>query len=337
LVLIAAIDFGLIKIQPSRKDYRLFPMWPSSVPNFTDMTGNSHWRSLPSLSYPHPEKPLLPNWACAMIAMILPTVVIALFQIRVRCWWDFHTGVFGVWKAIGLGNLWFVILKQTIGGFRPYYLDLCKPDPTQFAYAISGTYFYNWKACTGTGTGFDEQSFAGIVKNSLQSFPSGHTATSFAAATFLSLYMHAKFTSPFFLTGVTRAYYPLWEVWVVLVPLIGASVIAGDLHVDHSHHPEDIIAGALIGIFVGVLSYSTSFQALWDEEKNHLHRFKIVRWDGMVGDVLVTTTGNTIDDPAGSGVERGVQMECQADCGDQLEAIDQVQLGTICCDEEWGY
>jgi undecaprenyl-diphosphatase len=68
-------------------------------------------------------------------------------------------------------------------------------------------------------------------KSSAHSFPSGHTATAFACATVLS------------------AYAPRWRVpFFVLAVLIGFSRIYNGLH-----YPTDVLAGAALGVLVGLL------------------------------------------------------------------------------------
>ncbi len=63
------------------------------------------------------------------------------------------------------------------------------------------------------------------------SFPSGHTATSFAAATVLSVYA------------------PRWRVpFFLLASLIGLSRIYNGMH-----YPTDVLAGAVLGVLVAVV------------------------------------------------------------------------------------
>lgn len=70
------------------------------------------------------------------------------------------------------------------------------------------------------------------VTFAMTSFPSGHTAQSFMAGTFLALYLNAKL-KPFgdFHTS-------FWKMMFVLAPIIGAMFVAGSLVADRvrSHH-----------------------------------------------------------------------------------------------------
>ena len=68
-------------------------------------------------------------------------------------------------------------------------------------------------------------------KSNAHSFPSGHTATAFACATVLS------------------AYAPRWRVpFFVLAVLIAFSRIYNGMH-----YPTDVLAGAVLGVVVGLL------------------------------------------------------------------------------------
>ena len=67
--------------------------------------------------------------------------------------------------------------------------------------------------------------------SSTHSFPSGHTATSFACATVLSFYV-PRLRVPFF----------------VLAALIGLSRVYNAMH-----YPSDVLAGAVLGVLIALL------------------------------------------------------------------------------------
>lgn len=62
---------------------------------------------------------------------------------------------------------------------------------------------------------------------SLQGFPSGHTSSAFAAATFLTLYLNGKLK--------TFADYAsdFWVIIITIIPLILASLVAGAQYTSH--------------------------------------------------------------------------------------------------------
>ena len=119
------------------------------------------------LSYPWIREPI-PTWACGVVVVLVPLLVITLFQLKLRSLWDFHAGLTGTLKAtvssyVQNGFCFNVrmylltvcrtmiatILKHFIGGFRPHFMQVCKPDMTK---AFGGTgqmqTFFNSSACT---------------------------------------------------------------------------------------------------------------------------------------------------------------------------------------------
>lgn len=61
----------------------------------------------------------------------------------------------------------------------------------------------------------------------MQSFPSGHTANSFAAAIFTSLFLNAQ------LKVIADHASTIWALTATIAPLIGASLIAGSVYMSH--------------------------------------------------------------------------------------------------------
>jgi hypothetical protein len=51
------------------------------------------------LLYPK-ENPPIPSWTCGVVNFIIPIVVIAIFQFKIKSVWDFHTGMTGTLKAL---------------------------------------------------------------------------------------------------------------------------------------------------------------------------------------------------------------------------------------------
>lgn len=66
----------------------------------------------------------------------------------------------------------------------------------------------------------------GALVHAMQSFPSGHSGMAFAVGVFLSLYLNAK------LKSFADYHTSFWKVLVVLLPLVGAMLVAGGLMVD---------------------------------------------------------------------------------------------------------
>ena len=77
-----------------------------------------------------------------------------------------------------------------------------------------------------------------LVEGGKLSFPSGHSACSFASGTFAFLQLGLAFQ---------RFYHPL----ILMVTMIFPIVCAGSRYVDGYHHLHDICIGSMIGLFIG--------------------------------------------------------------------------------------
>lgn len=65
-----------------------------------------------------------------------------------------------------------------------------------------------------------------VIKNAVQSYPSGHTGTAFTVMIFLSLYLNAKFKAfADFNTG-------FWKMLAVMSPVMAAIFTSGTLFID---------------------------------------------------------------------------------------------------------
>ena len=98
----------------------------------------------------------------------------------------------------------------------------------------------------------------------MQSFPSGHTATSFFVGTFLALYLNAK------LKAFSDYHTSLWKWVAVMYPLFGSCLIAGTLVVDRNHHVHDILLSMPLGVLVAFLAYRSHYASVFDYRTNHL-------------------------------------------------------------------
>jgi diacylglycerol diphosphate phosphatase/phosphatidate phosphatase len=83
-----------------------------------------------------------------------------------------------------------VILKQYIGGFRPNFLDICRPAIINAVAIGYSREFYPVSVCQGMSPSVQTSNW--WIQYGLQSFPSGHTTSAFSVGLFLSLYINAK-------------------------------------------------------------------------------------------------------------------------------------------------
>jgi diacylglycerol diphosphate phosphatase/phosphatidate phosphatase len=196
----------------------------------------------------------------------------------------------------GIGRSFFcAILKHFVGGFRPYYIEACKPNWTTIVRDLDdGIYQFNATACTGNRRDVDRAyvrvSLRPLLRrvypnaeNSLQAFPSGHAASSFAAAIFLSLYLNAK------LKVFSDHASDFWAFIVVVAPLILASLVSASMYTSHvssrnigtsmanarsddeqQHQAEDMIFGMIIGFVLGTLAYRSAYASAFDFRYNHI-------------------------------------------------------------------
>lgn len=79
-----------------------------------------------------------------------------------------------------------------------------------------------------------------------------HYVASFAGLFYLSLYLSAKL-------HVLDSRGEVWKAFIVLVPTLGAALIAVSRIMDARHHPFDVISGSLIGILVAWAAYRQYF------------------------------------------------------------------------------
>lgn len=215
----------------------------------------------PEFAYPM-RKEIVPIWAAALLAALVPIAVILLMQIRVRSFWDVNNGVIGLLYGLICAAVFQVFVKWLIGGLRPHFLDVCKPDVSKIANSADNLSFkgfrqlyFDREVCTG-----DENE----INDSLESMPSGHTTAAFAGFVYLYLYLNAKLK-------VFSDYHPaMWKLVAIYAPILGAVLIGGALTIDEYHNWYDILAGAVIGTVFAFSAYRMTYAAVWDWRFNHI-------------------------------------------------------------------
>ncbi|PNP44333.1 hypothetical protein TGAMA5MH_03939 [Trichoderma gamsii] len=259
MVAMGAIGLGVYEAKPAPT--RSFPV------TFSD--GEIVW---PEFGYPL-RKEIIPIWLAAFLAAIIPIAVILVMQIRIRSFWDVNNGVIGLLYSLISAAVFQVFCKWLIGGLRPHFLDVCKPDisrVTNQGLDRSGftQIYYTRDICTGDPDQIDD---------SLESFPSGHTTAAFAGFVFLSLYLNAKLK-------VFSNYHPaMWKLIVIYAPILGAVLIGGALTIDEFHNWYDVVAGAIIGTVMAFSAYRMTYAAIWDWRFNHIPLNRGVAFPYMAG------------------------------------------------------
>lgn len=217
----------------------------------------------PEWAYPH-RGWILPSWLSGLMSILAPILVYLLAQIRIKSAWDASNAIMGTIWSVALATLFQVSIKQLIGGFRPYFLDVCQPDislaKTHNKTGLNAVGFqqvmYTTEICTQTD--------AKILKDAVTSFPSGHATAGFAGLFFLFLWLNAKLK-------VWADHKPaLWKLTVTMIPMLSAVLIAGSLTIDAAHNWYDIVGGSTIGIFTAIASYRSTYAAVLDWRFNHV-------------------------------------------------------------------
>jgi diacylglycerol diphosphate phosphatase / phosphatidate phosphatase len=209
------------------------------------------------LTYPF-RKDIIPIWLAALIAFIVPFIFIMLMQIRLRSFNDANAATMGLLYSLITAAVFQVFIKWLIGGLRPHFFSICKPNINISNYG-SGQGFdgllFDRSVCTG-----NEKE----INDALESMPSGHSTAAFAGLVYCSLYLNSKLK-------IFANYRPqYWKFVLFYAPLLGAVLIAGSLTIDHYHHWYDILAGAVIGTMFAFGSYRCQYASVWDFRFNHI-------------------------------------------------------------------
>ena len=171
-----------------------------------------------AIAYPH-KKQAFPAYRLWQYAFFLPLLVIvatALLAPAAKAKPNVGRALVANEAALGLAStiaatlLLVCFIKNAIGRLRPDFLARCQFDGT---------------ACTGD---------ARVVREGRKSFPSGHTAISFAGLGYLSLYLAARLQA----VRSHPAAGELWKLPVVVAPWLLALHIALSRISDFWHHWE---------------------------------------------------------------------------------------------------
>ncbi|KAL0255084.1 hypothetical protein SLS55_009612 [Diplodia seriata] len=155
--------------------------------------------------------------------------------------WELNCGVLGLMLSVGAAFTITGSLKNAVGKPRPDLIDRCQPstlqDPQPFGLS-------NHSICT--------QENNAILKDGFRSFPSGHSSTAFGGLYYLSIYLAGKL-------HVLDSKGEVWKSFIVMVPTLGAALVAASRIMDARHHPFDVLSGSLLGILTAWGSYRQYF------------------------------------------------------------------------------
>ncbi|ORY07102.1 acid phosphatase/Vanadium-dependent haloperoxidase, partial [Basidiobolus meristosporus CBS 931.73] len=244
LICTAALGFGLYVAPPAPN--RLFPQTPSDL----------HILANPENAYPI-KKEIIPMWLSAFLSFIFSFLTFIIAQYWKRSWTDFHSALMGLFYSLGGSGLFQVFCKWLIGGFRPHFLEVCKPDLSRISQPGQGYdhIYYDRSVCTG-----DERE----INDSLQSFPSGHSNAAWAGLLFLFFYLNAN------LKLYSHRRTPYWKLLATTWPILAASLISLSRLLDYTHHWYDIFVGMLIGCAYAILSWRMQYASIFNWRINHI-------------------------------------------------------------------
>ncbi|ORX69633.1 PAP2-domain-containing protein [Linderina pennispora] len=198
-----------------------------------------------SIRYSH-HYSYVPDFVPPLVGYASPVLSAILFLIiRRRNWHDFHCAVLGIFLAMGLNNIATNVLKNACGRPRPDFIARCNPsvdkDPP--------LKLVDYTVCQQTDLSY--------LHEGMRSFPSGHASLSFCGLTFTALYLASHFR---YNDQRGHAYKSL----VFYVPLFCATLIAVSRTADYHHHWSDVLAGSVMGCYIGWFGYRTYFPPVFD-------------------------------------------------------------------------
>ncbi|CAF0832752.1 unnamed protein product [Brachionus calyciflorus] len=142
--------------------------------------------------------------------------------------------------------------KRWIGRFRPYFLDVCKPDFTKIDCVTNGLTGTIYKSIN-TGGNFCSGNSADI-KEARLSFPSGHASFSSYTMLFLIIYLEARLF-------LVRFRY--LKALIQLSAFIAAFTTGISRISDYHHRGSDVIGGVVLGSVVAIFITNVIGKILW--------------------------------------------------------------------------
>lgn len=82
----------------------------------------------PEFAYPMRNE-IVPIWAAALLAALVPIAVFLIMSIRIRSFWDVNNATIGLLYSLITAAVFQVFLKWLIGGLRPHFVSPYQPPP----------------------------------------------------------------------------------------------------------------------------------------------------------------------------------------------------------------
>ncbi|KAI5962971.1 uncharacterized protein KGF55_002763 [Candida pseudojiufengensis] len=226
-----------------------------------------------SIRYTFLPQATVPVWLLVLISAGIPLAQFGVFTILTttsikRRLWDFFAGCLCLLGAQAT-QIWAVSLLKNITGLpRPDVIDRCEP----MIQTIPFTQLSNVAICT--------QPNWNLVMEGFRSFPSGHSSTVFCGMVITSLNMAARLQT---FDNRNNSF----KVFLTISPILGAFFVAGTRVSDNRHYLRDVIAGSLLGGFVGAVFYHQYHPSIFKLRNNGRayppRRFGLHRFFGVGG------------------------------------------------------
>ncbi|CCX30030.1 phosphatidic acid phosphatase type 2/haloperoxidase [Pyronema domesticum] len=163
--------------------------------------------------------------------------------------WEMNCGILGLGLSVAFTICVTGALKNATGKPRPDVISRCIPPFQATNHPVFG--LFDPKDCT--------QKDPKILKDGFKSWPSGHSSTAFAGLGYLSLFLAGKL-------HIMDNRGEVWKTFIVLVPLLAASLVAVSRIMDARHHPFDVITGSMLGAITAWIAYRQYYPAITKPE-----------------------------------------------------------------------
>ncbi|KAJ2863216.1 hypothetical protein GGH94_003761 [Coemansia aciculifera] len=265
-----------------------------------------------SIQYPHKDDSV-PFYAAVLLCFAFPLVVILLWTSVIRrSFHDMNSGVLGLCLSLVLNMMITNTIKNLAGRHRPDFITRCNLDTENASTLEPFIGLLNTSICRQT----DKHLFW----DGMRSFPSGHTSFAFAGFTYLSLWLGGHMH-----IGDRRG--RAYKSFVALVPLLTAMLIGVSRTKDYRHHWQDVLAGAILGVFMGWFGYHQYYPSPFDNSEDTsipyppripedeptiaqpsfgLKSFARVTGDGNEGGVPVGSNSGSGTSPRGAAADMAV-------------------------------
>ncbi|KAF2136335.1 uncharacterized protein K452DRAFT_280106 [Aplosporella prunicola CBS 121167] len=153
-----------------------------------------------------------------------------------------HVTILGFFISLLLTSFITDVIKNAVGRPRPDLIARCKPEKGTPAHEL-----VTFEICTET----DHHT----LHDGWRSFPSGHSSFAFSGLGYLALFIAGQ-------CHVFRPRSDLARVFLALMPLLGAILIAISRCEDYRHDVYDVTIGSLLGMLVAWFTYRRYYPAL---------------------------------------------------------------------------